>query len=101
MAESVLFSYNDIDLRWVGNENWTYTLKCNVSKEDLQHNFVILTFNGLDTLTKIDINGRSIGSTNNMFVRYRFDVKDFLVDVSLLKILNLIKLVIFLALIGY
>lgn len=77
-----MFSYNDIDLRWIAKEKWTYTLEFQRSKEDLQHNFVILTFDGLDTLTNVSLNGRSIGSTNNMFVRYRFNVKDILVEVS-------------------
>lgn len=81
-TESVLFSYNDVDLRWIGKENWTYSLKFNATKDEIQHNFVILTFNGLDTLTNISLNGQSVGSTNNMFVRFQFDVKDILIEVS-------------------
>lgn len=26
VTESVMFSYNDVDLRWIANENWTYSL---------------------------------------------------------------------------
>lgn len=81
IKESVLFAYNDVELRWIGRENWIYSVEFTVSQDDIQHKFVILTFDGLDTLTNISLNGRSIGSTNNMFVRYRFDVKDDLIEV--------------------
>lgn len=79
LTESVLFSYNDVDLRWIGLENWTYTLDFDTTSDDLRHDFVILTFNGLDTLTEIFLNGESLGTTENMFVRYRFDVKNILI----------------------
>lgn len=82
VTESVLFSYNDLGLRWIAREDWIYTLDFEASKEDLQHKFVILAFDGLDTLTDIKLNGRSIGSTNNMFINYRFDVKGILIEVS-------------------
>lgn len=82
LTESVLFSYNDIKLRWIAGENWTYSLKFEMTSQDLFHKFVILTFNGLDTLTEIFLNGESIGTTDNMFVRYRFNVKEILIAVS-------------------
>ena len=53
-----------------------------VSKEDLQHNFIILTFHGLDTLAEIYLNDQLLGLTDNMFTRYRFDIKPYLVAVS-------------------
>lgn len=80
LTESVLFSYNDVELRWIGLENWTYILEFNQTVDDLKHEFVILTCKGLDTLSEIFLNGESIGTTNNMFVRYRFNVKDSLVE---------------------
>lgn len=79
---SVLFSHNDVKLRWIARENWTYSLDFNMTVDDLQHSFVILTFSGLDTLTKIYLNDELIGSTNNMFIRYRFDVTDVAIPVS-------------------
>ena len=80
-TESVLFSYNDIKLRWIARENWVYSVEFTTSRDDLQHNSIVLTFDGLDTLANINLNGRSIGSTNNMFIRYQFDVKDILIEV--------------------
>lgn len=66
-------------LRWIGLQNWTYTLEFNTTSDELRHEFVILTFNGLDTLAEIFLNGESLGTTENMFVRYRFDVKNILI----------------------
>ncbi|CRL07018.1 CLUMA_CG019973, isoform A [Clunio marinus] len=78
-TESVLFSFNDVNLRWIALENWTYNLEFNMTEIDLEHHFVILTFNGIDTLAEIYLNGKLIGETNNMFIRYRFDVKQILI----------------------
>lgn len=83
LTESVLFSYNDVDLRWIGLENWTYTLDFNLTSDELKHDFVMLTFNGLDTLTEIYLNGESLGFTDNMFIRYRYNVKDILINVGI------------------
>ena len=82
LTESVLFSYNDVKLRWISLENWTYSLEFTVTEEELQNSFVILSFNGVDTIAEIFVNQKSLGKVNNMFVRYRFDVKDILINVS-------------------
>lgn len=37
-----------------------------------------LTFLGIDTIATIRLNDKLLGNTNNMFVRYTFDVKDLL-----------------------
>lgn len=81
ITESLLFSYNDVELRWIGNENWTYTTEFEVTAQDLGHTHVTLIFNGLDTLTEIYLNGEWLGATENMFIRYRYDVKEILVAV--------------------
>ena len=62
-------------LRWIGLDNWTYLLNFDVTKEEITHNQVLLVFHGLDTLADIYLNKQLLGSTDNMFVRYRFNVK--------------------------
>lgn len=81
LVESILFSYDDTKLRWIAYDNWTYALSFSMKKEDFNHDFVVLTFNGLDTLATVKLNGVELGETNNMFVRFRFDVKEVLVEV--------------------
>lgn len=63
--------------------NWIYSKTFNIAADDLNHEFVMLTFHGLDTITKIMLNDQLLGRTDNMFRRYKFDVKNFLVEVSL------------------
>ena len=37
---------------------------------------MVLVCNGLDTVSEIRVNNAVVGSSDNMFVRYIFDVKD-------------------------
>lgn len=91
ITESVLFSYNDVELRWIGLEDWNYTKEITLSEDDVAtlnaRDFVVITFHGLDTLATITLNNVTLGTTQNMFVRYRFDVKDlFVVGTNTLKL---------------
>lgn len=38
-----------------------------------------MVFHGLDTVSQIYINQRFIGRTDNMFIRYKFDIKPYLI----------------------
>lgn len=76
-----------MNLRWIGYQNWTYSLNFDVSRDDLSHKFLILTFHGVDTIAEIFLNEEKLGKSENMFVRYQFDVKKFLIEVR--KVLKL------------
>jgi hypothetical protein len=52
-----------------------------MKNEDLDHQTILLVFHGLDTIAEIFLNNQQLGSANNMFIRYRFDVKSRLVQV--------------------
>jgi beta-mannosidase len=41
-----------------------------------QSHTIQLVAEGVDTIATIVINGQSVGSTNNMFVKYIFDITD-------------------------
>lgn len=41
--------------------------------------YIILTLHGVDTIADIYVNSEKVGTVNNMFVRYRFDMKSRLV----------------------
>lgn len=49
-----------------------------MSKEDLIYEVAHLVFEGVDTVAFLELNESPIGTTNNMFVRYTFDVKSHL-----------------------
>lgn len=49
-----------------------------VNDEVLSRDNIWLVFHGLDTVGKIYLNNQTLGEVNNMFVRYRYDVKSLL-----------------------
>ncbi|CAG9764678.1 unnamed protein product [Ceutorhynchus assimilis] len=78
MIGDIFYGFNDSRTRWVGNINWTYILNFEVEKGLMDYDTVNLVFEGVDTFASIELNGVVIGETQNMFVRYVYDVKNFL-----------------------
>ncbi|KAJ5215966.1 uncharacterized protein N7498_002373 [Penicillium cinerascens] len=67
------YGLNDFNLRWIPDNNWTYTsepLKGLSGKAKSSW----LVFNGLDTFTTIEFCGQFIGTTDNQFRQYTFDI---------------------------
>ncbi|XP_058064049.1 beta-mannosidase [Anopheles bellator] len=71
---SLLEEYNDVNTSWVGQTDWDYRVNLSCVAGDYQ--YVVLTFHGVDTFSDVYLGDRLLGTTDNMFVRYRFDVKD-------------------------
>ncbi|KAJ5983860.1 hypothetical protein N7481_005959 [Penicillium waksmanii] len=67
------YGLNDFNLRWIVDNNWTYTSDPiqGLSKNSKSS---YLVFNGLDTFTTIEICGQIIGTTDNQFRQYTFDI---------------------------
>ncbi|KAH8304925.1 hypothetical protein KR018_005049, partial [Drosophila ironensis] len=82
----ILESYNDVNLRWLAYDNWTYSNKFEFDVEHYQQGHVNLTFHGIDTVAEIRLNRQIIGRTDNMFVRYSFDVTNLLESENLLEV---------------
>lgn len=59
-------------------KDWTYEKKFNFDGKVLEDEELDLVFDGIDTLAEIYLNDIHIGSTNDMFLQYRFDIKDIL-----------------------
>jgi len=68
---------NDFNLRWIANNNWTYI---SAPLKGLSGNATSswLVFNGLDTFTTIEFCGQLIGTTDNQFRQYTFDISEAL-----------------------
>lgn len=47
---------------------------------------VCLRFNGIDTLSEITLNGRTVGTTENMHRTYEYDVTDILTEKNVLRV---------------
>ncbi len=69
---------NELDLQWIEERDWTYSLHFKVETSLLGNERVELVCEGLDTLATLTLNGQEIARTENMFVGYRFDVKSHL-----------------------
>ncbi len=69
---------NEMDVQWVGKEDWWYERELDVSADLLAEDAVHLSCDSLDTMAEVFLNGKKAGSADNMFVRWRFDAKPFL-----------------------
>ncbi|XP_064470173.1 beta-mannosidase-like [Ornithodoros turicata] len=68
---------NDEQYNWVGRENWTYTREFQLTDDIVSRHKIVLTAHGIDTVSNILVNDAQVGSTDNMFVRYVFDIKPY------------------------
>ncbi len=69
---------NELEVQWVNREDWTYRRTVKVPAAMLKHERVLLTFESLDTIAAVLVNGKEAGQSTNMFTRFRVDVKDLL-----------------------
>ena len=65
-------------VQWVESLQWKYRREFTVPADLLAHESIELVAHGLDTYAGIWCNGKHIGSTANMFVEHRLDLKRFL-----------------------
>ena len=67
---------NEASLQWIGLGDWDYRLSFDVDAAALKRDHVDLVFDGLDTFADVELNGKALVSTDNMFRRWRLPVKD-------------------------
>ncbi|XP_012272143.1 beta-mannosidase [Orussus abietinus] len=78
LIEENLVGFNDIKNRWVGNQSITYETHFMVDESLLNTSNIDLVFHGLDTFANVSMNGKFLGISSNMFLRYTFNVKDYI-----------------------
>ena len=66
---------NEKELQWIEERDWEYRCRFAVEPRFCDHEHIELVAEGLDTIASIRLNGHNIGSTENMFLGHRFDVK--------------------------
>ena len=69
---------NELAVKWVARADWAFEGVIQVSEEMLSQDRVILSFDGLDTLAEISLNGTTLGHTRNAFRAYSWEVKKLL-----------------------
>lgn len=72
-----LYRLQELSARWVDDADWTYKTALTVDAERLASRGAgrhFLVFHGIDTLGKVFLNGELLGTTDNYFRTWRFDV---------------------------
>ncbi|XP_033163416.1 beta-mannosidase-like isoform X1 [Drosophila mauritiana] len=85
-APQVLDSYNDVGLRYLAYDNFTFS---NFFQFDVHHfnrGHINLTFHGIDTVAEIRLNHQLLGRADNMFVRYSYEVSSLLQAENFLEV---------------
>ena len=72
--EDPFYRMNELGLQWIDKKDWEYRTKLSVDDELINKKNQYLVFKGLDTYADIYLNGECIGSADNMFRTWKFDV---------------------------
>jgi beta-mannosidase len=75
--EDPYYGLNDFNLRWIAETNWTYSSNIHGLTQS-NGTTTYLLFNGLDTFATLALCGQPVGTTNNQFRQYFFDVSSIL-----------------------
>ena len=75
IIENPFYGLNEHKMSWVYDSEWDYETEFDLEPGFLEHKVILLRFYGLDTVSEIVLNGERLGFTDNMFVRYDFNVE--------------------------
>lgn len=76
IIEDPLFGVNFKEYKWILESAWEYNVCFTVNLEDLVFPDAQLSLLGIDTFSRVFLNGEELGETNSMFVPFSFSVKD-------------------------
>ena len=69
---------NEDLVQWVRDFDWTWSRDFELDEAFLKQDVIFLNIDSVDTFATIRINGRIAGRSENMFTRFRANVKEFL-----------------------
>ncbi len=70
------FGLNHKKLGWIIGEDFTYETAFDLPKDIFESQDIILSFDSIDTFSDIYLNGVKLGHTEDMFLGYRFSIKE-------------------------
>jgi beta-mannosidase len=71
-------SDNELSVMWIAEGNWEYQHFFVPDPEIFNEEKIFLVADGLDTIADVKLNGISLGSVNNQFRQWCWDIKEFL-----------------------
>ena len=90
MANNVIpdpyYRDNENKVQWVGKKDWEYKSSFSLSKKQLDYNYALLEFEGLDTYADVFLNGKKVLHTDNMFRTWAEEVRSLLKEKNELHI---------------
>ncbi|MDG5816448.1 hypothetical protein QA601_15230 [Chitinispirillales bacterium ANBcel5] len=78
LIKNPFWGCNEKNLQWIENCDWIYKRTINIPKTLLKREHIELVMEGVDTLSTVYFNGNTVGSTENMFTGYRFDIAPYI-----------------------
>ncbi len=78
LVKDPYFGLNYKEIEWVARRDFTYETVIDVDEELLQNPSVGVIFDGIDVFSDVYVNGKHVGGTKNMFLQYRFEIRDLL-----------------------
>jgi beta-mannosidase len=69
---------NELQVMWVAEKDWEYLYKFYPEQDLLAEQKVFLVAEGLDTIGGVRLNGRELGSVNNQFRKWSWEIKNLL-----------------------
>ncbi len=74
-APDPYYGMNELDLQWVGREDWALEREFELPENFLSAGQVFLEAESIDTVAALELNGRPLGRGDNMFRRFRADAR--------------------------
>lgn len=80
LIDDPFYADNEKRLQWIGEKDWEYSRTFVLTAEELSASHAELVLEGVDTYSKIYVNGTEVLATDNMFRTWRVDVKALLYE---------------------
>jgi beta-mannosidase len=72
LIDDPYYSDNELKLEWVAKQDWIYLNEFDYEESTVDD--ILLVFEGLDTKADVYLNEARLGSTENMFINYKFNL---------------------------
>ncbi|XP_064004481.1 beta-mannosidase isoform X1 [Pogoniulus pusillus] len=86
LIQDPYYRFNDVMYRWISLDNWTYSRTFRAPFDIRKWQKVNLVFEGVDTVAHILLNNITLGRTDNMFIRYSFDITSVIKEVNFVEV---------------
>ena len=80
LIDEPFYDDNESKLNWICENDWVYKTTFDKPKGFEKELSQFLIFEGLDTVSEIYLNKKLLGKSDNMFVKYEFEISSLLKD---------------------